>query len=300
MDFIIDSFHSIIRYIPLLSGAYIIILIFRFADLTIEASWSIGGIVTCIAIKLGINLLISPLLGLFFGALCGVLTLFIFKVIGGGKLLSGIISYYLLTAIGFHLLGSEATITLERVNTKFGFIADNINSTIVYSIYSGLIFVFVFVWQRSKLGIKSRLIGEKPVSVKYYNYSRDLYYGLALIIGNALIGLGGGLWASYFGYASNVQGIGMVINAFLGLLIGQSVVQLIGYKRNVPLIILIGSMFFVLIKKIGEFILTNIHLNYDIEFIKSSDNSLFIGLILLFILYIKRGYIKEKSIVSEW
>jgi putative tryptophan/tyrosine transport system permease protein len=300
MEFLTNTYINIVRFLPLVGGGYIIILIFKFADLTIEASWSLSGIVTCILINKGLNLIISPLVGLFVGGLCGCLTIMIFRIIGRGKFLAGVISYFLLTAIGFHFLGEKATINISHNLTKFGFSDSYIFSILIYSIYSLLIFVFIVYWQKSKFGIKSRLIGENPFSAKYYNYSTDLYFGLGLIISNSIIGLGGGLWVSDFGYASNVQGIGLVIKAFLALLIGQSILELFGYKRITPLIIIVGTTLYVLITKIGEVMLTDVNLRFSNSFIKASDISLFIGLIIIFLLHLKQRKSQKNNKVSEW
>ena len=297
MDYLMDIIYNMIRFLPFIAGAYVIILIFRFADLTLEASWNIGAISTCLIASGGGNIFVSPFVGALTGMMCGGLTWLIFICIGKGKFLSGIISYFMLIAVGYHLLGNNATVNLERNLIKFGIQDNDILYYSIYGIYVTAALLVVYFWQYSKIGIKCRLIGENPLSAKYYNYSLNLYYGIGLVLGNAIVGLGGGLWALNFGYASNVQGIGMVINAFLALLTGQRILYLLGCHREVPLIITIGTLFFVFIKKAGELVLTQMKLCWNIDFIKPSDSSLFIGVIILLLLCFTKQNNKD---ISEW
>jgi len=51
VDFIYDFLKDFANYFPLISGAYISILILRYLDLTIEASWSLGAISACQVVR---------------------------------------------------------------------------------------------------------------------------------------------------------------------------------------------------------------------------------------------------------
>jgi putative tryptophan/tyrosine transport system permease protein len=298
MKILFDILEMLLFYLPLISGAYITILILRFADLTIEASWSLGAIVSCLSAIFLNNSIFSPLFGLLAGGLCGLTTWIIFCVVGRTKLLSSLISYFILTAVGFHLLGDKASIILSRELTKFGYAESNILPNIIYSFYVIIVVFFIYFWQKSKTGIISRLLGETPQASKFYDFSIIKYYGLGLIISNAIIGLGGGLFGIYYGLASNLQGIDMLIKAFLALLIGDSILSFMGFKRPFFLTIILGTFLYVTIKIIGEVLITKIIINISI--VKSSDISLILGLVFIFILLLRRKSVYNKKIVSEW
>jgi putative tryptophan/tyrosine transport system permease protein len=300
MDLFISLFKLMLYYTPLVCGAYITILILKHADLTIEASWSIGGIASCLSAHFLSSSLFSPLLGLISGAICGLVTFSIFCLVGRAKLLCSLISYLIITSIGFHLLGDKASINLDNDFLRFNNPDNLFLSMFIYFIYVVLIFTYIVFWQKSKLGIKSRLLGETPNASKFYNFSIYKYYGLGLVISNAIVGLGGGLYSINVGLASNLMGISVVIKAFFALLIGDSVMRFIKVKRVIPLVILIGTFFFVVILEISEAFGTFIQKNTSFELYKPSDVSLMIGLITVIILFMRNKSISGKNVISEW
>jgi putative ABC transport system permease protein len=289
-------------YLPLISGAYISILILRFADLTIEGSWCTGAIVACLFAKSQIfNPAVSCFLGIFAGALCGLLTSIIFVITGRVKLLAGLISFYIIEAMGFHLLGDSARIYLDHNLTRFGYPDDTTVSMIFYFVVSMLVFFIVVYWQKSAHGIRSRLIGENPVSSNFHKISLNNYFSVGLILSNALIGLGGGLWGIYYGAASNAQGIGFLLKAFVALLIGDELIKLLkASNRTIPFSIIVGTFVFVLLSNISEYLQLSISLINRNLWFKPTDKQFFISIVLIMILWFRRRKIQVTGGVSEW
>lgn len=304
VDLFSDLVLGFIRYLPLIVGAYITVLILRFPDLTIEASWSIAGIVSCSLLKNSTNIhpLIAPFMGIIIGALCGLLTGIIFIRCGKVKLLSGLIAYYILMALGFHLLGDDASIYLDRSKSYFGFPENEIARFILYGIFSISTFGLLFFWQKSPLGIKTRLLGVRPKASKFFGLSLDRYFLLGLIISNAIVGFGGSLWAVYYGQATNIQGIGLVLKAFLALLIGDEILKLVfNSRRSVPISALLGTMIFVFLVQLTELAKNKIMIYIPNFGFKPTDVQFLVALLLIILLWKRRKNLDEdNAIVSEW
>lgn len=304
MGVLFDYTQTLVEYLPLITGAYIVILILRFPDLTIEASWSLGGVITCLAI---VNYNVFPLymyppIGALTGALCGLLTGVIFKVTGRVKLLSGLISYLLLEAIGFRLLGRKANVFFEEENmSRFGFGEALYMAMLVYVFYVIVLLVIVFIWQKSVFGIKSRIIGEKPKSYHFFKISIDRVFFFGIVIANAIVGFGGGLYCSYHGQASNLQGIGLVIKAFFALLLGDELVKIIRKNdRSEPYAILVGIVIYVMMIHFTEFGFLELVKNTDLNSVKPTDKNFVIGLILMLVLWYRGKRLDGRKEVSEW
>lgn len=302
MEFASDLLLQFFIFLPLVSGAYITILVLRFPDLTIEASWSIGAILACFAVfYLHVPPLIAVFLGGVAGALSGCLTSFVFVVSGRAKLLAGLISLYILEATGFHLLGDSASIHLGHDSYRFGFPNCTVTSMAIYGLFSVSIFVLVAIWQRTSVGIKSRLIGENPTTSVFYKISLDKYYTVGLVLSNAIIGLGGGLYGMYYAHASNAQGIGLVIKAFLALLIGDELLKLLKFtNRTISAAIIAGTFLFVLLSVGSEAFQLELASKVDRLWFKPTDKQFVVAFVLIAILWFRRGRTKRKGTVSEW
>jgi putative ABC transport system permease protein len=300
LGFSTDFLLTFFAYLPLATGAYISILILRYPDLTIEASWSLGAISSCI-LAACLPGPIAPLSGLIVGGLCGVLTSVIFSITGRVKLLAGLISYYILEALGFHLLGDKASIYLNHSFSGFGFPENRLAGFLIYGVIASTTLLIVLIWQKSLLGVKSRLLGENPRSSIFFRLSLDKYFALGLIFSNALVGLGGGLWGMYYGQASNVQGIGLVLKAFLALLLGDELLRILKVsKRAVPLTAALGTFIFVFLAQSSEFIQAGLARRMIDPWFKPTDKQILIAVVLIGLLWARRKTAFKKGAVSEW
>jgi len=152
---------------------------------------------------------------------------------------------------------------------------------------------------KSKYGIQMRLIGENPYSSIFYKISINKTFLFGFIVANAIIGFGGALWGVYYGFASNTQGIGLVFTSFLALLLGDEIVRLLKIsKRANFLIIIVGTLLFVLFNQINELIIIRLQL-LDIS-VKATDKNLILAILLVLLIAIRRSNTTKSEIVSQW
>ena len=292
---------AFVGYLPAIAGAYISILVLRYPDLTIEASWSLAGIVACLAAG-SMPPLLAVTVGPLIGALCGLVTAVVFHFTGRAKLLAGLISYWILEAVGFHVLGDSASIYLSKHSrTGFGVSDSDALSLAIYSGFAGIAFLALLGWQRSLWGRRARLVGENPSASSFFRLSLDREFSLGLILSNALVGFGGGLWALYYGHASNLQGIGLVIKAFVALLLGNEVLQVTGVvKRVAPAAVVVGTFLLVLLSVSTEMLQVQVTTLIGWNWLRPTDKQIAVSLVLVTLLRARRKKAIRESAVSEW
>lgn len=294
---IYDYLFFVFKYVPLIAGAYITIIMLKIPDLTIEVSWSLSAIVGCMLTEI-VPSFIAPFSGILIGGLSGLLTGVIFVVIGKKKLLAALISYTVQIAIGYHLLGTRANIFTNITKTKFGFPDGNI-SLIIYMLIAAVVVIFVRYWEKGRDGIITRMIGENPYSSIFYKISLNSTFVKGFVIANAIVGFGGATWGVFYGYASNTQGIGLVFTVFLALLIGEELIHIFKLsKRSSYLSVIIGSMIFVMFNQFNEWLINTIQL-VGIN-IKTTDKNIFMAIFLLIVIGFRRSKTMKGRIVSEW
>lgn len=296
MDFIFELILFYFRYLPLICGAFIIITILRVPDLTLETSWSISSIVSCLFTEY-LSPFASVYIGLLVGACCGLLTGMIFIIIGRKKMLAGLISYTVLTAIGYHLLGNNASIYTKNAFVHFG--VTPAFSHAFYFTQAILIVLLISLLMKSKYGINMRLVGENPYASFFYKISINKTFLVGFILANSIIGFGGSLWGVYYGFASNTQGIGLVLISFMALLLGEEIIYILKLsKRTNVLVVIIGTMVFVFLNQLNELIINKVQL-FGLS-IRVTDKNLIMALFLVLLISFRRSQNSKSEIVSQW
>lgn len=302
------SLELVLQYLPLVLGAYISVAILRFPDLTIEASWSLGGVLAC-SLAGSIGAVAAPFAGLVMGAACGVMVSVFFFLSGRVKLLAGLLAFLVLQAAGARIIGGEASIFLSDKLARFGFGQRSVAPWILYVLVDAALLILLVAWQYGRVGIRARLLGDKPYSSVYLGFSDVGSYVGCLVLSNSLVGLGGGLWAVYYGQASNLQGIGMVLIAFFALLLGDETLRAVSkvlpflrerIKRETPVACLVGTFLFVCIYQIAGRLLVKLTLLGIPISSRATDRDFFVAAAVLYLLWARERSPDSRMRVSTW
>jgi len=155
----------------------------------VEGAMLFGATLGFIAAQLTGSYLIGLLVGLAIGVLLGLLHGFFSITLGGDQVVSGmgiwIMGFGLTTYIGNPYTGP---LGMSRIPTIFG---------LSPFFYLGLLLVVAtwFLLSKTSLGLRIRSVGENPAvaEVSGINVARTRYLGV--ILGGALMGLGGAIYA---------------------------------------------------------------------------------------------------------
>jgi putative ABC transport system permease protein len=295
MSLIVDVLICALTWFPAVIAGYLLFSLMRFPDLSLEVTWALGGIVTLLVVAElkwfpALTLGIAPLVG----AGCALLTYLLFRTIARQKLLAGLIAYFILLIVGSRLLDDSATIRIEQA--RFGF--ENSEAALgLWAVLSGVILGGALLWERSRHGIRSRMIGETNDDVSVvFAFRSDRYYLAVLVMAGAAAAIGGAAFSLYNGSASNAQGIGVLIKAIFGALAGDRFCQLVRLTRRSTIVSTpIGAALLALVLVGAEEISLKAQ-NIGLFFaIKDTDKQALIGVLLLLLLIWKRSDDKRVS-----
>ena len=233
-------------------GVYITYKILDFPDLTVDGSFPMGVAVTAVLISKGVNPLLTLPVSLLAGALIGVLTGLIHVKLKVRDLLSGIIMMTALYTVNLRIAGGKANLPIYNSESIF-------DNPIVNGIFAGglapfktviIIFVITLIakyaldWYMStKSGFLLRAVGDNPTIITSLGVDKGTVKIVGLAVSNALVSLGGCIYAQQQRYFDASMGTGTVVIGLASVIIGTSLFRKVTLLR-VTSSVIIGSVLY--------------------------------------------------------
>ncbi len=241
MDFIISTLMQGLPYAFLALGVFISYRVLDFADLTTESSFVLGGAISLALIIIGVNPYVATLIAMVGGALSGVVTGLLHTKLKIPELLSGIITMSGLVTIFYLVMGialpgkmtlksfqSSVNITLGENKTFFSVVDQIItprNNAVVLLLVVVLVIVVAvtYMFFGTEIGMSMRATGmnSKMARSQGINTTMMIIGGLALA--NALIALGGSLFAQANGTITKDHANGTIVIGLAAIIIGEAI-----------------------------------------------------------------------------
>ncbi|MDD7541383.1 MAG: ABC transporter permease [Mobiluncus porci] len=222
-------------------GVYITFRVLNEADLTTEASFTLGAAIGAQLLVLGMNPLMTLFVVFFIGAAAGAITALMITKAHINSLLAGIITMTGLYSINLGFMGKAnlSIATETTLKTQLGTLGLPRN---VDTLVLGIIVVLVAVaalsfFFRTDMGQALIATGDNPVMAKSLGISTSEMMLLGYMLGNGLIALSGYLVATDNGYSDISMGIGSLVIGLAAIIIGEVVI------RDVPLPIRLLAIF---------------------------------------------------------
>ncbi|MBF0531056.1 MAG: ABC transporter permease, partial [Deltaproteobacteria bacterium] len=213
-------------------GVFITFRIYSFPDITVDGSFTSGAAAAATLIVAGFNPLWSLAAALLMGALAGTITAVIHTRFNINGLLSGILVMTGLYSINLHLMG-RSNIPLMNQATLFSYF-DAVNPGLPTDVWTALLLMVIVtafwllmaVFFKTDLGMAMRAPGDNAdmASANGLNVERLKILGLALA--NGLVGLSGGLFALYPGFADACMGVWTTV-------VGLAIVSIVDFGWGV-------------------------------------------------------------------
>lgn len=206
-------------------GLYISFRILRFADLTSEASFTLGAASAVTLISMGVNPIaatfLSILSGMFAGFVTGILTTY-FEV---PSLLASIISLTGFYSINLRIMGSP-NLSLRGFDTIYSYLNAFIESSQYQRFFVGivislLVIVFMTYLFKTDLGQAIIATGDNEIMAGSFGIRTNSMKRLALMFANGFIALSGALVAQDNGFSDVQMGTGTVVVAMSSIVIGE-------------------------------------------------------------------------------
>jgi putative tryptophan/tyrosine transport system permease protein len=207
-------------------GVYITFRILNFSDMTVDGSFALGGCVSAILIVNGVDPFVSLLIALLAGILAGLITGVLHTVLKIPAILSGILTMIALYSINIRITG-KSNVPLLKSET----IIDKVYAiiplsdtwiNIIIGVVFGIIIIGLMYWFfGTEIGCAIRATGNNEDMVRALGENTDKTKTLALMIGNALAALSGGLVSQSLGFADVGMGTGTIVIGLASIVIGE-------------------------------------------------------------------------------
>ncbi len=206
-------------------GLYISFRILGFADLTSEASFTLGAGVAAILIQSGYSPLLATLLAIGAGMLAGLVTGWLTTFLAIPGLLASIITMTGLYSVSLRVMG-QPNLSLRGSETLFSLMEQVMASSDLARLVLGLVFALVVVAMlsllfKTDLGQALVATGDNRIMADSLGINTHRMLRLALMLSNGLIALSGALVAQDNGFADIQLGNGTVVIAFSAIVIGE-------------------------------------------------------------------------------
>ncbi|APO69547.1 ABC transporter permease [Rhizobium mongolense] len=231
-------------------GVYLAFRVLDFPDLTVDGSFPLGAAVTAVLIIAGVNPWLAALVAMIAGAAAGVVTALLnvrFRIL---NLLASILTMIALFSVNLRVMG-KPNVALINADTMISpFFGHGLRDFYVRPLFVGVLVVIalIVVWRflESDAGLAMRATGAnaRMARAQGVDTSRQIYLGMAM--SNALVALGGALFAQTNGFADVTSGVGTIVVGLAAVIIGET---LLG--RRGLLIALIGCVFGSIIYRIA-------------------------------------------------
>ncbi|MDP9801006.1 putative ABC transport system permease protein [Arcanobacterium wilhelmae] len=228
-------------------GVYITFRILNEADLTTEASFTLGAAIGAQLLVLGMNPLLSMAVAFLMGAAAGAVTALLITKLKINSLLAGIITLTGLYSINLAFMGSanlslSGATTLKTQMGVFG-LPRNVDTLIL-----GVVMILIAVaalsyFFRTDMGQALIATGDNPFMAKSLGIPTGEMMLLGYMLGNGLIALSGYLVATDSGYADISMGIGSIVIGLAAIIIGEVVVRNVSLPVRL-LAIFVGSVIY--------------------------------------------------------
>ena len=228
-------------------GLYITFRILNFADLTSEASFSVGAAVAVKTLTLGLHPVLSLITAFVAGMLTGLVTGLLMTYFEIPSLLAGIITLTAFYSINLRIM-ERANLSLRQVKTLYDLLANLLADSTSRIFLVGIILTLIVIlllgyFFKTDLGQSMVASGDNEVMAHSLGISVKLMKCLALMASNGIIAMSGALIAQQNGYADVDMGTGTVIVALSSIIIGEMLFKQLTLTMRLGAIVL-GSVLY--------------------------------------------------------
>ncbi|MBN9045120.1 MAG: ABC transporter permease [Rhizobiales bacterium] len=238
-------------------GVYMAFRVLDFPDLTVDGSFPLGAAVAGVLILAGINPWLATAVAMVAGALAGLVTATLnvrFKIL---NLLASILTMIALFSVNLRVMGKPNIALINQDTMISPFFGHGLREYYVRPLFLFVLVavVVVLVWRflESDMGLAMRATGANPKMARAQGVRTDRQVYLGMALSNALVALGGSLFAQTNGFADVTSGVGTIVVGLAAVIIGETLLR----SRSL-LVTLIGCVLGSIIYRIAiQFALSN-------------------------------------------
>jgi putative tryptophan/tyrosine transport system permease protein len=246
-------------------GVFIAYRVLDIADLSVEGVLPLSAVLSLFLINKGINPLLSLLICVLVGAICGSLVammhiyLKIPSLLSGIIMMTGLFSIVVVVSKGNIVLDDTTNsvfnpfiLMFRSLSNERSFIAwSNFLGSFVLSTLFMAIVVFLMYWFfGTQLGLAIRATGKNKMMSRAQGINTNKMEIIGLSLSSALVALSGALLAQYQGYASSTIGKGTIVIGLAIIFLGEAIFGRKTFKTQLVSIIIGGFLYWYIIDAI--------------------------------------------------
>lgn len=242
IDQLIHSIDLGLIYGLIAISIYLTFRVLKFADLTPDGSFVLGGTLCCVLTKAGMHPLLALTLPFLGGAAAGLCTGFLNVKCKINEMLASILVMTMLYSVNLRIMGSPNISIFDMPNI---YCANRI--LIDLAIVGAILLSFIILF-KSYLGLTIRAVGFNPKAAKSYSIVPAKYILLTLALSNGIAALAGSILAQNQGFIDISMGFGTVITGLACLMIGEALTRQHSVSRILILCVLGSVIYRILIQ----------------------------------------------------
>jgi putative ABC transport system permease protein len=237
-------------YAILALGVYITYKILDFPDLSVDGTFPLGGAITAVLIKAGMNPLIALPISFLAGALAGMLTGIIHVKFRVRDLLSGIIMMTALYSVNLRIAGANLPIFSKDTIFENSFLKKVVPEGFQPFLTASILFLIVLIMKllldmylRTKSGYLLRAVGDNDAIVTSLAKDKGTVKIIGLSIANAFVSLAGSVQCQNNGVFEISNGTGSMVFGLASVIIGMNLMKKVTFIKVTTAVIL-GSIIY--------------------------------------------------------
>ena len=200
-------------------GVFISFRVLNIPDLTIDGSFTTGCAVSAV-FAMNAHPFIGTLMAFLAGGLAGLVTGLLQTKCKVQSLLAGILTMTALYSVNLKILFGKKTIftPLEAV------LGDHAYGVMIAGLLI-LLILLLYLFLKTQLGMSLRATGDNEAMVRASSINSDLMKIVGIALANALVALGGAVFAQNQGFADVSGGIGMMVVGLASIIVGEAFIR---------------------------------------------------------------------------
>ena len=206
-------------------GVFITYKILDFADLTVDGTLGLGGVVAVVLISNGVPVPVAMLIAFLAGCAAGLCTALLNTMLGIPGILAGILANAPVSVDKFPLVISSRYVTAGNE------VVDIIRTVGTALLFVVLIIAALYWFFGTEYGMAIRATGCNSSMSKAEGINTKRTTIIALVLSNGMVGLAGALLAQYQGFADVNMGRGAIVIGLAAVIIGMVLGEVILRKH---------------------------------------------------------------------
>lgn len=230
--------------VPLALGVFISYRLLRVADMTVDGTFVLGGMVTAVLIRDATGPLVATTAAVLAGAVAGTVTGLLNTRLGVKRILAGILVMTALYSVNSRIGGgwrpsvhpedSLRGIARELAEFFYGstdahlfigmkFIPEHVMSMLLYAAVTVLVVSLLLLFFHTRIGLAVRGAGSNDGAVRAIGANVPVLVTIALALANGLAAFSGALFVQEFEGIDLKDGVGSIVTGLACVMIGHAI-----------------------------------------------------------------------------